>query len=50
MSRHIAASEGGVTGYIRALLARVDAAAKRKGISRTAWVHWVVAEHLGEGD
>lgn len=30
------------------LLARVDASAKKRGISRTAWLHWAAAEMLGE--
>jgi predicted DNA binding CopG/RHH family protein len=30
------------------LLAKVDAAAKRKGITRTAWIHWVVGEALNQ--
>lgn len=34
--------------FDRALLSRLDDAAQRKGISRTAYIHWVLAEHLGE--
>ena len=30
------------------LLKRVDASAKKRGISRTAWLHWAAAEMLGE--
>jgi hypothetical protein len=30
------------------LLERVDASAKKRGISRTAWLHWAAAEMLGE--
>jgi hypothetical protein len=30
------------------LLERIDASAKKRGISRTAWVHWACAEMLGE--
>jgi predicted HicB family RNase H-like nuclease len=29
-----------------ALLARLDEAAKRRGVNRTAWVHWAVSELL----
>jgi hypothetical protein len=32
------------------LLSRVDAAAKRLGISRTAWLHLAAGELLGTGD
>jgi hypothetical protein len=30
------------------LLERVDASAKKRGISQTAWLHWAAAEMLGE--
>jgi predicted DNA binding CopG/RHH family protein len=30
------------------LLERIDASAKKRGISRTAWLHWAAAEMLGE--
>jgi hypothetical protein len=30
------------------LLERVDASARKRGISRTAWLHWAAAEMLGE--
>jgi hypothetical protein len=30
------------------VLARIDAAAKRLGISRTAWLHVAAGEHLGD--
>jgi predicted HicB family RNase H-like nuclease len=33
-----------------ALLARVDVAAKKRGISRTAWMHWAAAELLGDAN
>jgi predicted HicB family RNase H-like nuclease len=32
------------------LLARLDEAAKRRGVSRTAWIHWAVGELLDERD
>ena len=31
------------------LLAKVDAAARRKGLTRTAWLHWVGEEALARG-
>jgi hypothetical protein len=30
------------------LLERVDASARARGVSRTAWLHWAAAEMLGE--
>ena len=32
------------------LLGRIDAAAKRRGVSRTAWLHMVASRALDEGD
>lgn len=32
------------------LLRRVDAAAKRRGVSRTAWLHMVASRALDQGD
>ncbi len=32
--------------FDRRLLERVDRAARRKGITRTAYIHWVLADHL----
>lgn len=32
--------------FDRRLLERVDSAARRKGITRTAYIHWVLADHL----
>ncbi len=34
--------------FDRALLARVDRAAKRRGISRSAWIQYVVSQVLDE--
>ncbi len=33
-----------------ALLRRVDAAAKRRGVTRTAWLHMVASRALDQGD
>lgn len=33
-----------------ALLQRVDAAAKRRGVTRTAWLHMVASRALDQGD
>jgi hypothetical protein len=33
-----------------ALLRRVDAAAKHRGVSRTAWLHMVASQALDRGD
>jgi hypothetical protein len=33
-----------------ALLGRIDAAAKRRGVSRTAWLHMVASRALDQGD
>ncbi len=33
-----------------ALLARLDEAAKRRGVNRTAWIHWAVGELLESQD
>lgn len=30
------------------LLARLDDAAKRRGVNRTAWIHWAVSELLDD--
>jgi hypothetical protein len=32
------------------LLARIDTAAKRRGVSRTAWLHMVASRALDNGD
>lgn len=32
------------------LLARIDAAAKRRGVSRTAWLHMIASRALDNGD
>ena len=32
------------------LLARIDSAAKRRGVSRTAWLHMVASRALDNGD
>lgn len=32
------------------LLERIDAAAKRRGVSRTAWLHMVASRALDQGD
>ncbi len=34
--------------FNRSLLGRIDAAAQRKGITRTAWIHWICEEALRE--
>jgi hypothetical protein len=34
--------------FDRDLLARVDRAAKRRGISRSGWVHWQISRALEE--
>ena len=36
--------------FDRALLQRVDAAAKQRGISRAAWIQFVVSRALDAGD
>lgn len=33
-----------------ALLERIDQAAKRKGVNRTAWVHYVISAALDRGE
>ena len=33
-----------------ALLRRVDAAARRRGVTRTAWLHMVASRALDQGD
>jgi predicted DNA binding CopG/RHH family protein len=34
--------------FNRRLLERIDAAAQRKGVTRTAWIHWIAEEALRE--
>jgi hypothetical protein len=36
--------------FDRALLAKVDAAAKRRGISRSAWIQFTVSRALDAGE
>lgn len=36
--------------FDRDLLARVDQAAKRRGVSRSAWIQFVLSKALDEGD
>ncbi len=36
--------------FDRALLERVDTAAKRRGISRSAWIHFTVSRALDSGE
>lgn len=48
-----AAPKGRIATMVRfdaALLAKVDAAAKRRGISRSAWIQYTLSEALDGGD